>query len=146
MCFREFEESDRRFAPHCPGAGSHGPTGQKAQVENHRRSGRRPVLLAARIHAFPSFGPDGEINGFIEVVEDITQSKQAEMALRESEQRFRLMAETIQDVFWIATPTLDRVIYASPAFEQVWGRTCQELYQYPNSLWKASIRRIGTGL
>ena len=44
------------------------------------------------------------------------------------------MAETIQDVFWIATPTLDRVIYASPAYEQVWGRRCQELYQHPQRL------------
>ena len=41
------------------------------------------------------------------------------------------MAETIQDVFWIATPTLDRVIYASPAYEQVWGYSCQDLYQHP---------------
>ena len=72
-----------------------------------------------------------EITGFIEVVEDITQSKQVEEALRESEQRFRLMAETIQDVFWIATPTLERVLYASPAYEQVWGWSCQDLYQHP---------------
>ena len=62
---------------------------------------------------------------------DITARKQAEAELRQSEQRFRLMAETIQDVFWIATPTLDRMIYASPAYEQVWGRSCQELYQHP---------------
>ncbi len=62
---------------------------------------------------------------------DRTARKQAEEALRESEQRFRLMAETIQDVFWIATPALDRVIYASPAYEQVWGYSCQDLYQHP---------------
>jgi two-component system, cell cycle sensor histidine kinase and response regulator CckA len=62
---------------------------------------------------------------------DITARKQAEAELRESEQRFRLMAETIQDVFWIATPTADRVIYANPAYEQVWGQSCQELYQNP---------------
>ena len=37
---------------------------------------------------------------------DITARKQAEAELRQSEQRFRLMAETIQDVFWIATPDL----------------------------------------
>ena len=59
---------------------------------------------------------------------DVSLRKLAEAALRESEQRFRLMAETIQDVFWIATPTLDRVIYASPAYEQVWG------YQLPRAL------------
>ena len=43
------------------------------------------------------------------------------------------MAETIQDVFWIATPGIGKMVYVSPAYEQVWGRTCQELYQSPQS-------------
>ena len=62
---------------------------------------------------------------------DVSLRELAEAALRESERRFRLMAETIQDVFWIATPALDQVIYASPAYEQVWGHSCQELYEHP---------------
>ena len=102
-CFREFEKR-QAVCPHCPGAIAMA-TGQKAEVEAKgvRDDGSS---LVARVHAFPRFDPDGEINGFIEVVEDITQSKQVEETLRESEQRFRLMAETIQDVFWIATPRI----------------------------------------
>ncbi len=73
----------------------------------------------------------GRPRAIIGTARDITALKQAEAELRQSERRFRLMAETIQDVFWMATPTIDRVIYASPAYEQVWGRSCQELYQYP---------------
>ena len=65
---------------------------------------------------------------------DVSLRKLAEAALRESEQRFRLISETIQDVFWIATPALDRVIYASPAYEQVWGSSCHELYENPRRL------------
>ena len=127
-CFREFEKR-QAVCPYCPGTIAMA-TGQKTEIETKgvRDDGSSFV---ARIHAFPSFSSDGEITGFIEVVEDITQSKQVEEALRESEQRFRLMAETIQDVFWIATPTLDRVLYASPAYEQVWGWSCQDLYQHP---------------
>ena len=68
---------------------------------------------------------------------DVSLRKQAETDLRESERRFRLMAETIQDVFWIATPTLDRVIYASPAYEQVWGYSRQELYEHPQRLFES---------
>jgi PAS domain S-box-containing protein len=129
-CFREFEKRPA-VCPLCPGTIAMA-TGQKAEIET---TGVRDdgSSLIARIHAFPSFGPDGEINGFIEVVEDITQSKQVEVALRQSEQRFRLMAETIQDVFWIANPGTGKMEYVSPGYEQVWGRTCQELYQSPQS-------------
>ena len=52
--------------------------------------------------------------------------------LRESEAKFRLLAENIQDVFWIGTPTIDRIIYVSPAFEKIWGLPCERLYQQPN--------------
>ena len=62
---------------------------------------------------------------------DITQSKQVEVAFQESEQRFRLMAETIQDVFWIATPHIGRTMYVSPGFEYIWGRTSEALYHNP---------------
>ena len=83
-CFREFEKRPA-VCPHCPGAVAMA-TGQKAQIET---TGVRDDggSLVARVHAFPSFGPDGEINGFIEVVEDITQSKEVEVALRESEKQ-----------------------------------------------------------
>jgi two-component system, cell cycle sensor histidine kinase and response regulator CckA len=79
----------------------------------------------------------GEPQHLLAAVIDHTAWHRAEEGLRESEERFRLMAETIQDVFWIATPTLDQVIYASPACEQVWGRRCQDLYQNPRILMES---------
>ncbi|AFY34690.1 PAS domain S-box protein [Calothrix sp. PCC 7507] len=59
---------------------------------------------------------------------DITDRKRAEAALQESENRFRQMAETIQDVFWIVDFDLRRALYISPAYEQIWGRSCESLY------------------
>lgn len=47
--------------------------------------------------------------------------------LRESEERFAQMAEHIQDVFWIFEPKLNSVSYVSPAYEKVWGRSCESL-------------------
>jgi PAS domain S-box-containing protein len=75
--------------------------------------------------------PTGGVGGLVGIITDITGLKQAEAELRESEQRFRLMAETIQDVFWIATPDIGKIMYVSPAYGQVWGRNCQDLYEHP---------------
>jgi diguanylate cyclase (GGDEF)-like protein/PAS domain S-box-containing protein len=42
--------------------------------------------------------------------------------LRRSEERFRQLAENIQDVFFILSADFGELIYQSPAFEQIWGR------------------------
>ncbi|HEX7897277.1 MAG TPA: sigma 54-interacting transcriptional regulator [Planctomycetota bacterium] len=69
---------------------------------------------------------------------DISERKRAEEALRESEARFRQIAETIRDVFWISTPDLTEVLYASPAFEEIWGRPRKELYRSA-STWDEAV-------
>jgi PAS domain S-box-containing protein len=68
---------------------------------------------------------------------DITARKQAELALRGSEEKFRQLAENIFEVFWMMNPSTE-VVYVSPAYEQVWGRTCESLYQNPQS-WMEAI-------
>ena len=60
---------------------------------------------------------------------DIAGREIAEAALRESEQRFRQLAENIDDVFWLTSVDLDEVYYVSPAYETVWGRECESLYR-----------------
>ncbi|HEY8607740.1 MAG TPA: response regulator [Noviherbaspirillum sp.] len=42
--------------------------------------------------------------------------------LLESEERFRQLAENIDDVFWMFAPLERRLLYVSPAFELLWGR------------------------
>ncbi len=76
--------------------------------------------------------------GRVIFLRDITARKQAEQAIQASEEKFRQLAENIREVFWIMPPTADQVLYISPTYEQVWGRTCASLYQDPMS-WTEAI-------
>lgn len=58
-------------------------------------------------------------------------------ALRESEQRFRQIAENTKNVCWLATADLSRMLYINPAYETVWGRSCDSLYGDPHSFFAA---------
>ncbi len=60
-------------------------------------------------------------------IRDITERKRVTTALHESEQRFRQLAEAIDDVFYLAASDSSRVIYANPAFEKIWQRDVASL-------------------
>ncbi len=74
---------------------------------------------------------DDSVDEAIVVLHDISERKRTEAALRESECRFRQLAENIREVFWIIDPTIPRTLYVSPAYETVWGRSCEALYENP---------------
>ena len=97
----------------------------RGELCNRRKDGS---LYTEDMTITPVPGADGEISHFIAIKQDITTRKQAELALRESEELFREMAETIDEVFWVFDPRSQRTIYASPAFEKIWGRTLTNLY------------------
>ncbi|MFN2454112.1 MAG: PAS domain S-box protein [Pyrinomonadaceae bacterium] len=69
---------------------------------------------------------------------EINERKQTEASLMESEERFRQIAENIQEVFWMSEPDKTRIIYISPGYEKIWGRTCESLYASPRS-WLETI-------
>ena len=53
--------------------------------------------------------------------------------LQESEKRFRLISETIEEVFWMSDIEIQRMFYVSPSYELMWGRSRQSLYDNPKS-------------
>jgi len=68
---------------------------------------------------------------------DITERKRAVQALQSSEEKFRQLAENIREIFWVKDAGSDNFLYVSPAYEQVWGRTCQSIYRDPASRLEA---------
>jgi diguanylate cyclase (GGDEF)-like protein/PAS domain S-box-containing protein len=62
---------------------------------------------------------------------ELIERRQMEAALKKSEEKFRQIAETINEVFWIASSTLDKVLYVNPAYEKIWGKSSQDLYDNP---------------
>ena len=57
---------------------------------------------------------------------------------QETDQRFQMMAESIQQVFWMTASQSAQIIYVSPAYEKIWGRTSEELYANPY-VWLESV-------
>ena len=62
---------------------------------------------------------------------EIAERARTEQELRESERRFRQLAENVREVFWLRTR--DRFLYVSPAYKEIWGRSCGSLYTDPSS-------------
>jgi PAS domain S-box-containing protein len=77
--------------------------------------------------------PDGSPTGMIGYSLDITERRCIEAALRDSEERFREMAENIEEVFWLTSADENRLDYISPAYERVYGRSRESLYRDPHS-------------
>jgi diguanylate cyclase (GGDEF)-like protein/PAS domain S-box-containing protein len=59
-------------------------------------------------------------------------------SLGEREERFRQIAENVREVFFMISAQTDEILYISPAYEKVWGRSCESLYENPES-WLGAI-------
>lgn len=62
---------------------------------------------------------------------DITALKSSQENLKQSEERFRQVVENIEEVFWMTDLVKNTILYISPAYEKVWGRTIASLRAEP---------------
>ncbi|WP_024329911.1 PAS domain-containing protein [Thioalkalivibrio sp. ALR17-21] len=77
-------------------------------------------------------GERGEVRQISTIIRDISGRKAIEDALRESETRFRQLASSVEEVFWLRED--ERLLYVNPAFEGLWGVSQERLYAEPAAL------------
>lgn len=77
-------------------------------------------------------GPDGSVTSLVGSSEDVTEREESQLQLRDSEKRFREIAENIPQVFWTADPKPDGLLrYVSPAAIDVFGKPASEFEGTP---------------
>lgn len=77
----------------------------------------------------------GEPDYYIAVVENISAQKQSESLLYQSEEKFRTIVNALSEqvMIWMATPGIERILYVSSAFEDLWGVPIKQWYRKPKS-------------
>ena len=99
----------------------------------HRHKDGTPIQFEASVSIIDTpVGP--RVASFLR---DITERKKAEAALRESEERFRQLAENIDAVFYMSDPEKSELLYISPAYETIYGRPRQQLFENPRAFVEA---------
>ncbi|MEI6310081.1 MAG: PAS domain S-box protein [bacterium] len=104
-------------------------TGEK-QFYEVRLKTREETPRWALIEADAGKPGDEEADVCRVAISDITERKQAEEALRESEEKYRLLAEHMSDVVWLMDMDM-KTTYHSPSSQKLRGFTDQEIKDLP---------------
>lgn len=97
---------------------------QPAKVEHlHYTHDSKPMWV--EVHAYPIFDQEGNLHRFIEQQIDITERKEAEEALRESEENLKITLQSIGDGV-IATDTRGHITRMNPQAEKLTGWSLEE--------------------
>jgi PAS domain S-box-containing protein len=96
------------------------------EIELMRRNGE-PVFVEFTVKT--NYLPERHVA----VLRDISSRREAERASRESDERYRQMADNIQEVYWMLDAATKRIISVNPAYETITGRSLETLRDNPVS-------------
>ena len=94
----------------------------RAVLRNYRKDG---TLFWNQLQLAPVFDADGSVTHFVGIQDDITEQKQAEEALRQSEQRFRDVSNASSDWIWELDENM-RFTYLSDRYREITGLSSQD--------------------
>jgi PAS domain S-box-containing protein len=81
-----------------------------------------------------------------QLVQELAARERAEETLKESEQRSRQITSSLREAVWLRDTKTLEVLYVNPAYETIWGRTCESLYDNPTSfldaVWPEDKERV----
>nr|ART37902.1 F509 [uncultured bacterium] len=81
---------------------------------------------------------DDSPNGAVIMHLDVTTEKLAKEHLQASELRFRQLADAIRDIFFLIDADSGRVLFVSPAYADIYGRSCDSAYASPQA-WTEAV-------
>ena len=68
----------------------------------------------------------------------VRHERQAEERLGHGQMHFRQLMENVAVVFWVSDAARQELLYVSPGYQQLWGRSCESLYAQP-SAWLETV-------
>jgi PAS domain S-box-containing protein len=87
----------------------------------------------------PLYDQHGHVTGLMGISLEITKRIRAEEAQLENQRRLSQLAEHIDEVIWLLETESQKLLYMSPAYERLWGRSVASVYDRPVSLIEAII-------
>ncbi|MCA9451665.1 MAG: PAS domain-containing protein, partial [Nitrospira sp.] len=100
-------------------------TGISESLEISHPTGKGLKNFEIRFCPEPTVG--GQILTVLLICRDVTDVRMAQLAFRDSDEKFRQLAETVDSVFWIWDVDLQQIVYVSPAYKRLWGGDPQKL-------------------
>ncbi len=106
-------------------------------IKQHKKPARfledglvRNTYLALDVHKAPLFNKSGKMIGTVGAGRDVTKDLRIQQELRESESRYRLLAENVRDVIWTLDANL-HPMFVTPSIEEITGYSTEEFLKLP---------------